>query len=54
MKFQFDTVSLDNSNYKLYVKNGLRDNYLSEPEFPLRLRLRLRLLSSLISLTESA
>jgi len=26
----------------LYVKNGHRDNYLSEPEFPLRLRLRLR------------
>ena len=26
-------------NYKLYVKNGHRDNYLSEPEFPLRLRL---------------
>jgi len=29
----------------LYVNNGHRDNYLSEPEFPLRLRLRLRLLT---------
>jgi len=37
VKLQFD--SLDNNNYKLYVENGHRDNYLSEPEFPLRLRL---------------
>ena len=32
-------IALENSNYKLYVKNGHRDNYLSEPEFPQRLRL---------------
>ena len=34
-------LALENSNYKLYVKIGHRDNYLSEPEFPLRLRLRM-------------
>ena len=31
-------IALDNNDYKLYVKNGHRDNYLSEPEFTLRLR----------------
>jgi len=35
-------MALDNNNdYKLYVKNGHRDN-LSEPEFPVHLRLRRR------------
>ena len=37
----YSLIALENSNYKLYVKNGHRDNHLSEPEFPLRLRLRL-------------
>jgi len=32
-------LALENSNYKLYVKIGHRDNYFSEPEFPLRLRM---------------